>query len=508
MRIFTFVVLFVTLSIQAQTEKYRLIINNDPATTGTIAWNQTSTSIGAATLYYGTEDFGTDWTAYPMSQTPDRTTTAQSMNTQFVRLVNLNPNTAYYFVLRNEITNVTSERFFFKTLPNDQSRISLVAGGDSRTDGTPDVFANRQARLNANMTVAKVKPNAILFGGDFTFADTPTEWDYWLNDWQLTISEEGQLFGIIPARGNHEFVPTTVYDLFDVPNADAYFALSLGGNLVRVYTLNSEISVAGDQAQWLQDDLETNNADNCWSFAQYHTPIRPHESGKAENDDQYAAWAGLFYEHGMDVVFESDSHMVKTTKALKPDVDGELGFSEDAANGTYYVGEGCWGAPTRDNDDDKEWTLASGSFNQIKWVFVDCERIELRTIMTDDIANVSPLSNQFDVPENMPLWNPEEIGDVLVIDNQALSTPEVVQTQIAVYPNPFSGLLNVEVPNFLSEVTVTIYDMNGRLVLQKNKEVNNGRFTIDTSNIANGMVFLNVSTTRGKVLTTKKLIKA
>ena len=507
MRIIILFLFIATLSTKAQTEKYRLILNNNPATTGTIAWNQTTVSIGTAMIYYGTQDLGTDWASYPMFQKPNRTSTAQGMNTQFARLKSLKPNTAYYFVLRNPITNITSKRYFFKTLPDDKSRLSFIAGGDSRTDGTPDILANRQARLNANLTVSKVKPHAVLFGGDFTFGDTPSEWNYWLNDWQLTISKEGQLFGIVPARGNHEFLPTTVYDLFDVASENVYYALTFGDDLVRIYTLNSEISVAGDQAKWLQNDLEINSSKNSWNFAQYHTPIRPHQSGKSENNDQYAAWAGLFYKHGVKLVFESDSHMVKTTKALKPDINGELGFSEDAVNGTYFVGEGCWGAPTRNNDDDKEWTLASGSFNQVKWIFVDSKRIELRTIMTDEIASVAQLKNQFDIPTNMPLWNPTEIGDVLLIKKQVLSTTPMLENKISMFPNPLGKVLNFVVPTELSEAVISILDVNGRIVLKEEKKIEKGRFTINTAAIKNGVYILNISNTKNKVLATKKLLK-
>jgi hypothetical protein len=200
--------------------------------------------------------------------------------------------------------------------------------------------------------------------------------------------------------------------------------------------------------------------------------------------------------------------MVKTTKALKPDVNGELGFSEDPLNGTYYVGEGCWGAPTRNNDDDKEWTLASGSFNQIKWVWVDCERIEMRTIMTDNAEEVASLGdNIFEEPDNIELWNPESIGEVLVIQNQALSNPDFVKTNVAVYPNPFNGILNVEVPSILEKVNITLYDINGRLLLNETKKVVKGSFTINTTTISNGMVFLRISTTRGQAIATKKLLK-
>jgi hypothetical protein len=209
----------------------------------------------------------------------------------------------------------------------------------------------------------------------------------------------------------------------------------------------------------------------------------------------------------MDIVFESDSHIVKTTKALKPDINGELGFSEDAINGTYFVGEGCWGAPTRNNDDDKEWTLASGSFNQVKWVFVDCEKIELRTIMTDDIADITPLKNQFDVPSNMPLWNPIEIGEVLMIEKQVLSSPEVLKNKISMFPNPMGKVLNFVVPTELNEGVIRILDINGRIVLKEVKKIKNRRFTLDTAAIKSGIYFLTISTVKNEVLATKKLLK-
>ena len=262
-----------------------------------------------------------------------------------------------------------SKRYFFETIPNDpNARLSIIAGGDSRN--------NRGARQSANKMVAKLQPDAVFFGGDFTFSDTPFEWLFWMEDWKHTITDDGQLFGIVPARGNHEYLPSTVFDLFDVPNQEGYYALTFGDNLVRAYTLNTETSIAGDQTTWLENDLQTHtNVD--WKMAQYHKPMRPHNAAKSEGNAQYDAWAQLFYDYNVALAVECDSHVVKTTDVLKPDPSGEEGFVVDQGSrgfytsGTYYIGEGCWGAPTRANDDDKSWTLASGSFNQIKWIFVD-----------------------------------------------------------------------------------------------------------------------------------------
>ena len=53
-------------------------------------------------------------------------------------------------------------------------------------------------------------------------------------------------------------------------------------------------------------------------MAQYHKPIRPHTAWKAENNNQYNAWAQLFYDEGVRLVVECDSHMAKTTWPVKP----------------------------------------------------------------------------------------------------------------------------------------------------------------------------------------------
>ena len=74
------------------------------------------------------------------------------MNNRFARLADLIPDKAYYFVI-NDSEN-TSNRFWFKTSPADLSRLSIIAGGDSRTNPAP--------RQRANLLVSKLKPHAIL----------------------------------------------------------------------------------------------------------------------------------------------------------------------------------------------------------------------------------------------------------------------------------------------------------------------------------------------------------
>ncbi|MEL7376810.1 MAG: hypothetical protein AAFN65_07625, partial [Bacteroidota bacterium] len=57
----------------------------------------------------------------------------------------------------------------------------------------------------------------------------------------------------------------------------------------------------------------------------------------------------------------------------------------------------------------KPWTRASGSFNQMKWLWIDRNRIEIRTVVIDasrGLSEVEP-TNRFAVPGGVKLWQPE-----------------------------------------------------------------------------------------------------
>ncbi|PQB07707.1 hypothetical protein BST83_11470 [Polaribacter filamentus] len=402
------------MSGHADTDKYRIMIIDDPSTTITVGWNQISGL--NPTVHYDTVDHGTDHTLYGLSKTADRTINYRGMNNHFARITGLTPNSAYYFIIKDD--QGVSQRLWFKTSPSDNSRLSFVAGGDSRNNRTP--------RQNANRLVHKLKPNAVLFGGDMTSSDNDSQWQDWFDDWQLTIAPDGRIFPIIPARGNHEN-SSVVYNLFDTPNVNSYYAVTFGNNLIRTYTLNSEISVLGDQLTWLQNDLAASTS-LIWKTAQYHKPMRPHTSGKSEGNSGYDAWAQLFYDKGVRLVVDCDSHVAKTTYPVMPSSGSgsEDGFIVENNKGTIYTGEGCWGAPLRPYDDSKSWTRNGGAFNQVKLIFVDENKIELRTILVNSNASsVDEVSNNdpFSLPVNLQVFSPST-GEVVLINKNTTVCPD------------------------------------------------------------------------------------
>jgi hypothetical protein len=312
--------------------------------------------------------------------------------------------------------------------------------------------------MNANKLVAKLYPHLVLFGGDMTGGDSDSEWQQWLDDWQLTIAKDGRITPVLTARGNHERSNLSIYNLFDTPTPDIYYALNLGGNLVRVYTLNSLIPVGGSQKAWLEKDLMEQGPKVRWRITQYHYAIRPHTQKKAEEDDQLKHWASLFFQHQVQLAVECDVHTVKYTWPIKPGKgkDSDEGFVRDDAHGTVYIGEGCWGAPLRANNDDKSWTRASGSFNQFHWIFVSEEAITVRTVKTDEADKAGSLtaSNRFTTPVGLSIWSPPT-GAVIEIPWKS-GKPVVAVTKPA----------KSNTPAQLSKPIVTTDDATGKLLLE------------------------------------------
>ncbi len=369
-------------------------------------------------IYFDKTDHGKNFNSYKQSKRPDHVVEAKGMKNHYARLGGLEANTVYYFIIKD--SEGISNRFSFKTAPADASqRLAIIAGGDSRN--------HREARQSANLLVAKLKPHVVLFNGDMTVRDGSAEWVEWMDDWQLTISAAGRITPVLVARGNHESENKTLLDLFDLPHPGNFYALTLGGNLLRIYTLNTMIPAGGVQYDWLQSDLRQHNTEVSWKMAQYHHAMRPHTSAKTEKDELYLHWAQLFHDFGIRLAVESDSHVVKWTHPLRPDTgpEAELGFVRDDATGTVFVGEGCWGAPLREHDDDKRWTRASGSFNQFNWIFVDKDKMEIRTVMTDGSSQVGEVSpnNIFEPPIGLSLWSPPG-GDVIRIYQRKREVPE------------------------------------------------------------------------------------
>ncbi len=425
-------VVFFPKNTAAVADKFRCMWRDDPATTAIIGWNQLSGN--NPVFYYDLADRRQEVAKYAMQQKPDKAVLVKGMSSNFVRLKGLKPNTSYFFVVKD--SEGTSQRLFFTTAPADPNqRIAIIAGGDSRNQ--------RTACREANKLVAKLRAHCVLFGGDMTTNDEPLEWQQWLNDWQLTIASDGRMTPIVVSRGNHEQSNQILVDLFDVAAANIAYSFSIGGNLLRIYTLNSMMPPGGEQKIWLENDLKASK-NALWKIAQFHYPMMPHSSTKPKQIEQIIHWAPLFQQYKMNVGIECDAHVVKMTQPIRASTEAgsSNGFIKDEKLGTTYIGEGCWGAPLRRNDLNYPWTCGSGSFNHFNLLWIDKNKIEIRTVKTENSDAVKETNNPFELPDEIELWSScnGEVTTLLNVEKPAASPPVATannnpNTKIPATPN-------------------------------------------------------------------------
>jgi hypothetical protein len=390
----------------AGVERIRLVWNDSPATTMVVAWDQVSGE--DPVVKFDIVDRGEDADAYRFERSPTRVEPYRGMSNHFAKLEDLLPDTAYYFVIHD--SEGVSERLWFRTGPSLNVPFTFVAGGDTKT--TPDLVD--RARWSHRM-VAKLRPLFAVFDGDFCSDGASDDaWRLWLSDWSAySRTSDGRMIPLVPVVGNHEAPDlAVVHKLFDAPYQDndmsaIYYSLDFGEGLLHLSILNSEVEVGGFQRIWLEHDLSAHNGVQ-FAAAAYHKAIRPHNTAKSDQDRQYDEWAGLFYDFGVDLAIEADSHLHKITFPIRPtdEVGSAEGYLRDDLFGTVYVGEGSWGAQTRPDDDPKPWTMTSGEFNQIKWVHVyptvgdDPGRLEIYTIVTGTVDEEGYVEHVSAVGEN------------------------------------------------------------------------------------------------------------
>lgn len=409
--LFIFCALFTSFSF-GKVDYLRVMFNHNGDDQATIGWNQVSGD--SAIVFWGKEDLSPSrYLDYSNVAHVATRNEFKGMSNCFVRLINLDPNTSYYFVIKD--SEGVSERFWFQTTPKDNNaKLSIVAGGDSRT--------RREPRQKGFLVAGKLHPHAIVFDGDYTDIDTDEKWKWWMEDYMLTYkSFDNRLIPLITTRGNHEDSNSDLVNIFDCPSEKNVYNVTMGSDLVNFICLNTEIGFGGAQKNFLEETLITHQ-NFYWQIPVYHRACRPHVNWKMKMRAVkliYRKWIDLFEKHGVKLAIECDSHITKTTwpivKCKKK--EGEDGFKRDDENGIVYTGEGCWGAPLRTPDRIRNWTRDADKVNSFKWIFITKEQAEIRTVNYMYCENLEALSeeNRFDIPANLTLWSPPN-GDVVTIN--------------------------------------------------------------------------------------------
>ncbi|BCL73592.1 hypothetical protein TUMSATVNIG1_55690 [Vibrio nigripulchritudo] len=432
----------------AGSQYHRLVWDASPSSKATVGF--TPTSSANHHVKYG---FTTDEQQWKKANVTFSHTFGGSLKNSFVQLSSLPANSPVYYRVCDDAG--CGDRLWFRTAPTDNSPFVAIAGGDTRTGWT-----NRRA---GNKLVAKIRPLFIMHGGDYTNQNSVSEMSEYLKDWQLTFSNDlidgvsyKRIYPFVPTHGNHEDDNySTVCQVFGVDfdgnktcnPKDTYGAFNVSP-LMRVYTLNSQFKDSGWSSyatamnNWLSQDLSASASSAKWRVAQYHKPMYPHYSGKRDNTILVTWWANLFYQHKMNLVVESDTHINKVTEALKPSGSN---FTATTSGGTVYVGEGSWGAPARSANDPKSWTIDLASIQQFKVLSVSPDKLEVRTAQfgsgAETLSRDQRTANPLALPSGVNWWSASQIGDVLKLTQASnkLSVIDKGTTTPDPDPNPPTG---------------------------------------------------------------------
>ncbi|WP_444910508.1 DNRLRE domain-containing protein [Microbulbifer sp. TRSA005] len=420
--------LLLAVNVSAATKHYRLAWDGDASSSAVIGFSPDGNSSNPYVSYgYSTNESSWNSAFVSNSETFD-----SGITSHFVRLQDLNADSPVYFRVCDQ--NGCGERFWFRTAPAENAPFVVIAGGDTRTGHT--------TRRQGNTLLAKIRPLAVMHGGDFTNANSASEMREFLDDWELTYSSDTidgysykRIYPLIPTHGNHEDDNySTICEVFgvdfngdgDCSPSDTYGAVQVSP-LLRIYTLNSQFqnsgwsSYASAMNNWLSSDLSSYGSAASWRLAQYHKPMFPHYSGKSDNPTLFNWWAQSFYDYAMNLVVESDTHLTKMTEAVIP---SGINFSTTNNGGTVYVGEGSWGAPARSANDAKTWTIDMASIQQFKVIQVSESGLVVRTAQFDDTAETltreARAADPLILPDNVNWWTANRLGESMnLIANNA-----------------------------------------------------------------------------------------
>ncbi len=368
-----------TASADTTPEHPRVIWLEDPAHSATLVWI-TDDPGDDHRAYFDTQPRNGETDAYRHEIEASRTIEETNGNVWFhhAELDDLHPSTTYHFTVESD--GETGPERHFETAPADDRPVDLLYGGDSRSNPENRREVNRRIRTLFDENDRLI---GMIHGGDYV--ETALIWDQlaqWLDDWELTNADDGGVIPIVPARGNHEFSPAQATDELD--NYNGMFGLPGGpdndywtttiGSRIAIVTLDTNGTLGGEQREWLDEQLATLTDEYTWVIPSYHRPAYPavKRAGAARQH-----WVPLFEQYDVDLVLESDGHVLKRTVPIR---DGE-----QADDGIVYVGEGGLGVKQRSPKD--RWFLESPGMatasHHVQLLSFGPEKLDYRAIALD-----------------------------------------------------------------------------------------------------------------------------
>ncbi|WP_055446591.1 LamG-like jellyroll fold domain-containing protein [Lacinutrix mariniflava] len=358
----------------------------------------------------------------------------------------------------------------------------------------------------------------------------PQQWDALVvkgdDSWRLHLNDSGTVnftcSGITPTQ---EINSTT-----NINDGNwHHIAATLGGNAIKIYidgiletqatasgiiNNNAEIVLIGNNSIY-PDRLFTGNMDDIriWSVAKTANQINAGKNCELQGNE-----TGLVAYYNFNQGIDAADNTSETTllDATSNANNGTLtnfyltGMTSNwlagspVTTGSIIPSEATVTTPVTYNQGDtaSQLTATTGSNGTgLMWYTTEIGGMGDVNAPTPDTSTVG--STSYWVTSTNDNGCGSERSEIIVNVEETLGINDNNKlSNISIYPNPTSRLLNISNIDGI-ELQLSIYDINGRLLLSKtcNQDVN----TIDISSFSNGMYLLKMKTAFGEV--TKRVIK-
>lgn len=240
----------------------------------------------------------------------------------------LKPGTTYRYRVGGDGHWSPTYAFTTPQAPGTFDTFTVAIAGDSR--GTYEDWRQVVAKM------ASHDPDLYLFSGDMVNrGENEAEWLAW---WAAT----GDTFArkvIVPAHGNHEMLSAHYFEQFSLPGNEQWFAIDYG--TATIVSLNDTVTRGDDltvaEPAYLRQVFSTSKSK--WRIALHHRATYSASAAHGSTLPVREAFAPVFDELGVDLVFAGHNHLYERSKPLRGDQVVEPG------KGTVYYVTGGAGAP-------------------------------------------------------------------------------------------------------------------------------------------------------------------
>lgn len=301
----------------------------------------------------------------------------------------LESNSTYYYRLKGD-----SEWFTFKTFKPNQSKLSFVAMGDSRSN--PDIFT----RIMKG-TVG-VNPDFIISMGDLV--EIGGDYDQWQEFYFSVVKGYVESTPIVSTLGDHE-TNGDEGDLFryflrtDETVDKQWFSFSYGD--AHFISLDYRYPDNQQMIDWFIKDVAS--ANKKWNFVYLHRPS--YNFGGHRTDWGRDIWPDLFLKNKIDIVFTGHSHLYERFYPVRPAI------SDDDFAVTYITTGGA-GAGLYESVKNKSILAVSESVNHFVDVKIDGNTLNMTTIKMD-----GSILDEFEIIKSKKGYN-KEFEDVVISQEQ------------------------------------------------------------------------------------------